>query len=122
MIKCPHCGSTAQVKVIKSVISKITNHLIIEYKCGCGCCFETQYNENEKGIYQHLATFVTCVVNEFTKNRGHIHCPCNGYDCPYWKEGVCSMYSEEEGWLDPINYCEDFRCFWDEDDDYVDFD
>ena len=124
MIKCPHCGSTAQTKRISDpIISKKTNHLLIGYKCGCGCHFEVEYAENEKGIFFYYATFVTYAENEFTEtNKGHIHCPCNGTDCPYWKDGICSLYSEEENWADPWEECSDFGMFWDEYDDYIDYD
>lgn len=45
MIKCPHCGSTAQIRVIKeTVISRRTDGsivLVTHYKCGCGTHFRT---------------------------------------------------------------------------------
>ena len=56
------------------------------------------------------------------KNTPHIHCPANAWDCPYWKEGICSLYSEEEGWVDPMEECDDFGFFWEDDDDYIDYD
>ena len=56
------------------------------------------------------------------KNTPHIHCPANAWDCPYWKEGICSLYSEEEGWADPMEECDDFGFFWEDDDDYIDYD
>lgn len=122
MIKCPHCGSTAQVKSNGNPnLSILNKDILIEgFYCGCGCQWEIEYERNEKGHWEYLSTFINHTPEE--KPKRHIHCPCNGYDCPYQKEGICLMYSEEEGWLDPINYCEDFGCFWDEDDDYVDFD
>lgn len=41
----------------------------------------------------------------------HIHCPVNGWDCPYWKEGnICSMYPTE----DPYEECDDFYAIWHE--------
>ena len=52
----------------------------------------------------------------------HIHCPANAWDCPYWKDGICSLYSEEEGWVDPMDACDDFGFFWEADDDYIDYD
>ena len=42
----------------------------------------------------------------------HIHCPVNGYDCPYWKSGVCQLD-------DPMEECDDFASVWDEDDEYL---
>ena len=49
----------------------------------------------------------------------HIHCPCNGWDCPYYinepQEGCCSLE-------DPYNDCDDFAAMWDKEDDYIDHD
>lgn len=53
------------------------------------------------------------------KKKGHVHCPVNGWDCPYWKENnICSMYPD----ADPIEECDDFIFFWDNYDDYVCYD
>lgn len=45
MPKCPHCGSTAQVRATKEdVISRRTDGsivLVTHYKCGCGTHFRT---------------------------------------------------------------------------------
>lgn len=49
-----------------------------------------------------------------TKRTKRIYCPCNGFDCPYYQ------YSNGEcGIDDPINECDDFAYFWEEDDDYM---
>ena len=97
MIKCPHCGSTAQVKSNGNpIISKNTGYLVEGFHCGCGCEWEIEYERNDKGFWEFYAKFVTNEPKE--KSKGHIHCPCNGYDCPYWKDGICSLYSEEENW------------------------
>ena len=41
MIKCPNCGSTAQVKSMWSNNSNtMSNH---EYICGCGCHWVDRY-------------------------------------------------------------------------------
>lgn len=40
-----------------------------------------------------------------------IYCPLNGWDCPYYKNSECGIE-------DPMNDCDDFGVFWDEDDDY----
>lgn len=37
MVKCPQCGSTAQVCL--SGIDHIDNCVIVRCNCGCGCCF-----------------------------------------------------------------------------------
>lgn len=41
-----------------------------------------------------------------------IYCPVNGWDCPYYHYGECSIE-------DPIHECEDFATQWNEDDDYI---
>lgn len=46
MIKCPYCGSTAQVKVIGKYFSKMCQSDITEYQCGCGCFFEIEKMPN----------------------------------------------------------------------------
>ena len=49
----------------------------------------------------------------------HIHCPVNGWDCPYYTDHNhpcrCTL-------ADPMKDCDDFATFWDEGDDYVDDD
>ena len=35
MVKCPNCGSTAQIRLIDSYHYN-TNHIAEEYECGCG--------------------------------------------------------------------------------------
>ena len=40
MIKCPNCGSSAQVKQVWSNnYNEYTRNLVNEYTCGCGCQF-----------------------------------------------------------------------------------
>ena len=45
MIRCPNCGSTAQVRMILVKYDKI------HYTCGCGCNF---YITNTQKTYSHL--------------------------------------------------------------------
>ena len=40
MVKCPNCGSTAQVKVISYERDKVDESEITFYKCGCGAKFD----------------------------------------------------------------------------------
>ena len=42
MIKCPNCGSTAQVKETFSNYSNILGAVCKSYRCGCGCYIQTQ--------------------------------------------------------------------------------
>ena len=39
MVKCPNCGSTAQVRETFSNFSTSLNAMCRAYKCGCGCLF-----------------------------------------------------------------------------------
>ena len=43
MIKCPNCGSTAQMEIIDMVCidDGITIRLVRSYQCGCGMCVDT---------------------------------------------------------------------------------
>ena len=46
------------------------------------------------------------------KTIGHIHCPVNGWDCPYFDaNGCCMMYPNS----DPYEECDDFYFFWSQD-------
>ena len=50
------------------------------------------------------------------ENKGHIHCPVNAWDCPYFsKHDICTMYPED----DPIDHCDDFMTFWEPGEDYI---
>ena len=42
MIKCPYCGSTAQVKLLRTDYQENgwTITRVDAYQCGCGCQFE----------------------------------------------------------------------------------
>lgn len=52
----------------------------------------------------------------FRKSKdSKIYCPVNGWDCPYYRAGLCTI---DDPWWD----CDDFAVFWDEDDDYEVFD
>lgn len=58
-------------------------------------------------------------LKEEKENKGHIHCPANAWDCPYFDaNGCCMMYPD----ADPKEECDDFYYFWDEDDDYICYD
>ena len=50
MIKCPHCGSTAQPKQRgKATVSENGRYFCEFYECGCGCKFEEVYEIKETG-------------------------------------------------------------------------
>ena len=52
-------------------------------------------------------------------NIKHIHCPVNGWDCPYYtdEDHPCRCTLE-----DPLKDCDDFGTFWEEGDDFIDDD
>ena len=56
MVKCPNCGSTAQVKSIGQVMGVDT--VIRKFSCGCGCEFLRYYIIND---------CLTVVTKKFTK-------------------------------------------------------
>ncbi len=37
-----------------------------------------------------------------------VYCPVNGWDCPYYKENLCTMYPESN----PLEECDDFFFSW----------
>ena len=43
MIKCPNCGSTAQVELMWHDNYSQTDYHEYEYECGCGCTFEVRF-------------------------------------------------------------------------------
>ena len=123
MIKCPHCGSTAQVKSFGNpILNKYDNSILTEgFNCGCGCWWEFEYERNSEGFWLKRQVVIHRKPKD-KPNKGHIHCPCNGTDCIYWRDGLCAIYSEEENWTDPYEACVDFSLFWEADDDYIDYD
>ena len=42
-IKCPNCGSTAQVEMAWKDNDNYAKVEYREYSCGCGCTFETTF-------------------------------------------------------------------------------
>ena len=55
MIKCPKCGSTAQVKLVygddlaKEIFYSDLHWIFQDYECGCGCKFEVRWKK--EGVY-----------------------------------------------------------------------
>lgn len=47
--------------------------------------------------------------------KKHIHCPVNGWDCPYYSNSPIPCQCTLE---DPLHECDDFAVMWDEGDDY----
>jgi hypothetical protein len=58
-------------------------------------------------------------ITKIIKTVKHIHCPVNGWDCPYYtdKNHPCRCTL-----ADPYKDCDDFASMWDEDDDWEDDD
>ena len=52
MIKCPHCGSTAQVKVCDHC-NNYSDNPKTDFICGCGCHFEVTYQVKSVEILDH---------------------------------------------------------------------
>ena len=50
MIKCPNCGSTAQVQWIGNPFERWDGRIGLSYECGCGCCFNILYKYDETEI------------------------------------------------------------------------
>ena len=49
------------------------------------------------------------------RNGQPIYCPVNGWDCPYFGDGICHI-------ADPMEDCDDFSVFWDSWDEYDNYD
>lgn len=47
LIKCPNCGSTAQVSLMWESTDKYGAKFEREYVCGCGCLFNVLYKAVE---------------------------------------------------------------------------
>jgi transposase-like protein len=54
MIKCPHCGSTAQPKRVGiTSVSANGKYFCENYKCSCGCYFEALYPREVEEYFIH---------------------------------------------------------------------
>lgn len=62
MMRCPNCGSTAQVRSLE--ISNSENVLTEKFICGCGCRFDADYTRNSDGIWEISEV---CVVYQLEK-------------------------------------------------------
>lgn len=51
-IKCPNCGSTAQVELVWEDRSSYDTKKVKEYVCGCGCNFEAIFTLTETKILE----------------------------------------------------------------------
>lgn len=49
-VKCPNCGSTAQVELVWEDRDSYSTTKTKEYVCGCGCCFEATFTLTDTKI------------------------------------------------------------------------
>ena len=49
-IKCPNCGSTAQIELVWEDRSSYSTTKTKEYVCDCGCHFEVIFEAKETNI------------------------------------------------------------------------
>lgn len=49
-IKCPNCGSTAQIELVYMDTSSYSTKRKDDYICGCGCHFEVTFEVTEVRI------------------------------------------------------------------------
>lgn len=54
-IKCPNCGSTAQVELTRKDWDDYSATKTNEYECGCGCHFEVIFEAKEVNILKEKA-------------------------------------------------------------------
>ena len=72
-MKCPHCGSTAQVRSTGAPTLS-DNELVLSerFTCGCGCYFDIDYERNSEGVWEFDSTFIYFVdkkvIEKFRKN------------------------------------------------------
>ena len=72
-MKCPHCGSTAQVRSTGAPTLS-DNELVLSerFTCGCGCYFDTDYERNSEGVWEFDSTFIYFVdkkiIEKFRKS------------------------------------------------------
>jgi hypothetical protein len=50
MIRCPNCGSTAQIELVWEDRNSYSTTKTKEYICGCGCHFEVIFEAKQTKI------------------------------------------------------------------------
>lgn len=53
-IKCPKCGSAAQIELVWEDHTNYNTKKIKEYVCGCGCHFEATFTLTETKILEEM--------------------------------------------------------------------
>lgn len=79
-----------------------------------------EIEEKDLAAYEAMEGFwIAQPIEERKVKVFHIHCPVNGWDCPYYMDRnhscVCALKRPE---MD----CDDFCAFWDSGDDFIDDD
>lgn len=66
-VRCPHCGSSAQVR--SSGVSLSDNGLVTteNFTCGCGCWFARDYERDTEGNWEFTWQTIHCVDPELIK-------------------------------------------------------
>lgn len=58
-MKCPNCGSTAQVRLVtEPIVSRDGTAMTEGYVCGCGAHFAVEYERDRDGYWEPFARFV----------------------------------------------------------------
>ncbi len=64
-MKCPNCGSTAQVRSTGAPVLSDNKEVLYEhFTCGCGCYFDTDYERNSEGAWEWNWTHIHFVDKE----------------------------------------------------------
>lgn len=67
-MRCPNCGSTAQVRSTGAPILSDNGAVLYEhFTCGCGCYFDVNYERDFKGYWDWSETFIHFVDKEMIK-------------------------------------------------------
>jgi len=70
-IKCPHCGSTAQVKVCDVSMNYDREVYTKLCQCGCGCRFEARFRLSPEAEYSvlHYPSAKRAIITKAEENR-----------------------------------------------------
>ena len=70
-MKCPNCGSTAQVRSTGAPTLSVNELVLTEnFTCGCGAYFSTDYERNEEGAWEWNWTHIHFVDKDLIKKFG----------------------------------------------------
>lgn len=63
MVKCPNCGSTAQVKQLDEKYTRLPTVIMTDILCKCGCGHKFWYYKREDYRGVREGTTFVCTVN-----------------------------------------------------------